>query len=354
MKGDWTMVVLGVDSHKATHTIAAVDANGALLQHVTVKATPAGHLEAMRWAEKFVEVRWALEDCRHLSRRLQSDLLRAGQAVTAVPPKLMAGARRSARERGKSDPIDATAVGRAALREPGLPIARLDGVEREVRLLLDHREDIVCERTRQQNRLLWHLHELEPGWKLATGSLSTLKTLDLVLARIATHESITAEIARELVEDIRRANQRANALERRISQLVEPLVPTLLALVGCGALTAAKIVGETAGMGRFRSRGAYARHNGSAPIPVWSGSERHRLNRGGNRQLNAALHRIAITQMQKPGEARDYIDKRRSAGDTKTEAIRALRRRISDEVYRRVITDEQSRQAPAELHSAAA
>ena len=139
------MVVLGVDSHKATHTIAAVDANGALLGHVTVKATPAGHLEAMRWAEQFGEHRWALEDCRHLSRRLQSDLLWAGHAVTAVPPKLMAGARRSARERGKSDPIDATAVARAALREPGLPDACLDGVEREVRLLLDHREDRACQ-----------------------------------------------------------------------------------------------------------------------------------------------------------------------------------------------------------------
>src|SRR5688572_29366447 len=107
LKGDWTMVVLGTDSHKRTHTIVAVDPNGVELGQTTVKATPAGHLLAMRWAEQWAEHRWALEDCRHLSRRLESDLLRAGQAVVRVPTRLMAGARRSGRERGKSDPIDA-------------------------------------------------------------------------------------------------------------------------------------------------------------------------------------------------------------------------------------------------------
>jgi transposase len=355
MKGDRTMVVLGVDSHKATHTIAALDATGARLAYVTVKATPAGHLDAMRWAAQFGERRWALEDCRHLSRRLQRDLLWAGQAVVQVAPKLMAGARRSARERGKSDPIDATAVARAALREPHLPVARLEGVERELRLLVDHREDIVAERTRAQNRLLWHLHELDPGWTLSPSALSRLKTLDAIAARLGAHDCLVAEIARELVEDIRRATQRANALERRITTLVVPLAPTLLALFGCGALSAAKVVGETAGVSRFRSRGAFAMHNGTAPIPVWSANnERHRLNRGGNRQLNAALHRIAITQMQKPGPARDYLEKRRAAGDTKTESIRALRRRISDEVYRRLCLDEHQRLASADLSVAAA
>ena len=337
------MVVFGTDSHKQTHTIVVVDVNGRELGQTTVKATPAGHLVALRWAEQWPERRWALEDCRHLSRRLDSDLLRAGEAVVRVPPRLMAGARRCGRERGKSDPIDALAVARAALREPDLPVGRLDGPERELRLLVDHREDLVAERTRAQNRLLWHLHELEPGWKLPAGSLSTLKTLGVILGRIADDASVVGEIARELVEDIRRANVRINALERRIAVLVAPLAPTLLALVGCGALTAAKIVGEAAGISRFRSRSAFARHNGSAPIPVWSGnSNRHRLNRGGNRQLNVALHRIAITQMQRPGPAQDYVAKRLAAANTKTEAIRALRRRISDEVYRRLLADERA------------
>lgn len=321
------MVMLGVDAHKRT-------------------ATPAGHVKALRWVEQeWTERTWALEDCRHLSRRLEADLLRAGERVVRVPPKLMAGARRGGRQRGKSDPIDALAVARAALREPDLPVAQLEGVEREIRLLVDHREDLVAERTRAQNRLLWHLHELEPGWQLPAGSLSTLKTLDVVLDRIEGHDSVVADIARELVETIRRLTVRVNQLERQIAKQVEPLVPTLLTLVGCGALTAAKIVGEAAGITRFSSRAAFARHNGTAPIPVWSGNpDRHRLNRGGNRQLNAAIHRIAITQMQRPGSARDYIARRRAAGDTKTEAIRCLRRQISNEVYKRLLTDERTRQ----------
>ncbi len=134
------------------------------------------------------------------------------------------------------------------------------------------------------------------------------------------------------------------ALEREIEGLVRSLAGTLLALPGCGALTAAEVVGETAGVSRFRSKEAFARHNGTAPIPVWSGdTTRHRLSRGGNRQLNAALHRIAITQMRIDERGRAYIDHRRAAGDTKTEAIRALRRRISDEVLRRLQADEAAR-----------
>jgi transposase len=338
------MVMLGTDSHKRTHTVVAVDANGRELAHTTQRATPAGHLAMLEWVQQWSERIWALEDCRHLSRRLEGDLVRAGERVVRVAPKLMAGARRGGRQRGKSDPIDALAVARAALREPDLPLAVLEGAERDVRVLVDHREDLVTERTRAQNRLLWHLHELEPGWHLAAGSLSTLKTLDAVLGRIAGHVGVVAEIARELVEDIRGLTVRVNELERQITKLVAPLAPTLLELRGCGALTAAKIVGETAGMTRFRSKAAFARHNGTAPIPVWSGDhERHRLNRGGNRQLNAALHRITITQLQRPGAARDYLERRTANGDTKTEGIRSLRRKISDEVYRRATHDEHLR-----------
>ena len=190
------MVVLGSDSHKDTHTVVAVDENGRQLGEVTVKATAEGHLRLLRWAKSFEERTWALEDCRHLSRRLESDLLRAGERVLRVPPKLMAGVRRSARTSGKSDPIDALAVARAALREPGLPVAQLDGPEREVRLLIDHREDLVAERTRIQNRLLWHLHELEPDWKPA-GSLSNFNGLDQVAGRLTGHDGTVALIARE-------------------------------------------------------------------------------------------------------------------------------------------------------------
>jgi transposase len=122
--------------------------------------------------------------------------------------------------------------------------------------------------------------------------------------------------------------------------MVRGLAPALLALEGCGALSAAKIVGEAAGAGRFKSRAAFARWNGTAPVPVWSGATRFRLSRGGNRQINAALHRIALTQCRGTGPGRAYLDTRLAAGDSQTEAMRMLRRRLSDEVFRRLLADE--------------
>lgn len=349
------MVTLGTDTHKRSHTIVAVDAQGRRLGQVTVTATPEGHLRALGWAGQWPERTWAIEDCRHVSRRLERDLLAAGEQLVRVPPRLMAAARRGARTRGKSDPIDALAVARAALREPELPVACLDGVDRQVRLLVDHREDLVAERTRIQQRLRWHLHELAPGWEIPAGALDRRGWLDAVTARLAAHQGVVAEIARELVERCRQLTGRVKELERQIARLVPPLAPSLLDLEGCGPLTAAKLIGETAGMNRFRSRAAFAMHNGTAPIPVSSGNhQRHRLNRGGNRQLNTALHRIAVTQLRLGGAGLAYVQRRVAAGDTKTEAIRALRRRISDQVYRRLQADEHQRhQLPTKLQPAA-
>jgi transposase len=154
----------------------------------------------------------------------------------------------------------------------------------------------------------------------------------------------SARIARDLVARISELTVAIDDLARQIGKLTENLAPRLLGPLGCGSLTAAKIVAETAGIGRFRSRAAFAAHTGTAPIPVWSGNlVRHRLNRGGNRQLNVALHRIAVTQLRCPGLGQAYVAKRLAAGDTKTEAIRALRRRLSDEVFRRLQADEAAR-----------
>jgi Transposase len=133
------MVMIGADSHKRTHTLVAVDPLGRHLGEITVKATSSGHLKLLAWASQWPEVSFALEDCRHLTRRLERDLLTAGQRVIRVPTRLMAGARRSGRAPGKSDPIDAEAVALAALRHDGLPVAELDGPTRQVKLLVDHR-----------------------------------------------------------------------------------------------------------------------------------------------------------------------------------------------------------------------
>jgi transposase len=338
------MVTIGADLHKRTHTLVAVDEQGRKLAETTVAATPAGHLAVRRWAARWPERAFALEDCRHLSRGLERDLLVAGETVIRVPPKLMAGARRSGREPGKSDPIDALAVARAALREPGLPLARLDGVERDLRLLVDHRDDLVAHRTQAQNRLRWHLHELAPGSDPVARGLDRRHILDELEARLTALAGTVARIAADLVVRIRELTLAIDALEAEIATLVADVAPSLLALEGCGPLTAAKLIGETAGVGRFRSAAAFARHDGTAPVPVWSGNvTRHRLSRGGNRQLNVALHRIAITQIRVGGEGAVYVARRTAAGQTRREALRALKRRLSDVVYRRLRDDELAR-----------
>jgi len=155
------MVMIGTDSHKRTHTVVALDEVGRRLGEKTLAATSDGHLTLVQWAAQWPEVTFALEDCRHLTRRLERDLLTAGHRVMRVPTRLMAGARRGGREPGKSDPIDAEAVAFAALRHPDLPIAELDVPTREIKLIVDYRRDLVAERTRVHNRLRWHLHELD-------------------------------------------------------------------------------------------------------------------------------------------------------------------------------------------------
>jgi len=336
------MITLGIDAHKRTHTVVAIDDVGRQLgQKSTTATTSEDHLGLLRWAESFgTERTWAVEDCRHLSRRLESDLLYAGERIVRVPPKLMAHARDAARTYGKSDPIDALAVARAALRQPDLPAAVLDGSSRELRLLVDHREDIVAERTRGINRLRWHLHELDPSWDPTPRCLVRYLHIDAVIARLANTDGLVAHIALEIARHVRDLTASENELEREIARRVAALAPHLLALPGVGALTAAKIVGEVADIRRFKSKDAFARHNGTAPLPVWSGNrERHRLSRTGNRQLNAAIHRIAITQARCHEDAAVYLKRREAMGNTPSEARRALKRRLSDVVYRTLLLD---------------
>jgi len=303
-------------------------------------------LQAVQWAGQWPGARFAVEDCRHLTRRLEGDLLAAGFAVVRVHTRLMAADRRGGRQPGKSDPIDALAVARAALREPDLPVARLDGPARMVKLLSDHRHDLVAERTRLCNRLRWHLHELDPGLLVPSRGLRRYHVLDALAARLAGMGGVVARIAAELVARCRELTRQINALECELGALVRELAPALLDIPGCGILSAAVIVGETAGVSRFRSRDAFARFTGTAPIPVWSGNTvRVRLNRGGNRAMNCALHMIAVTQARGIGPGKDYLDKQLAAGKTRTEALRLLRRQLSDTAFRALRTDEQRQHA---------
>jgi transposase len=346
------MVVVGADVHKRTHTFVAVDAVGRKLGEKVVEATTVGHRQAVRWARtQFgVELVWAIEDCRHLSARLERDLLSADQKVVRVPPKLMAQTRASARTRGKSDPIDALAVARAYLREPDLPVASHDEVSRELKLLVDRREDLVGQRTSTINRLLWRVHELDPCQAPKPASLDLTKHRRLLGDWLATQPGLVAELAREELADIARLTEAINALAKRISERVRAIAPALLAMPGCGELTAAKIIGETAGITRFKSEAAFARHSGVAPIPVWSGNTagRVRLTRTGNRQLNAALHRIAVTQIRLDGLGQSYYRSRLAAGDSSTEALRCLKRRLARVVFHHLHTDHDTRTKPCQ------
>jgi len=331
------MVTLGIDAHKRTHTVVAVDQHGRQLATKTIGTNTKDHLGLLKWAEQFRDdegLLWAVEDCRHLSRRLERDLLRSGQAIVRVPPKLMAHVRDSARTYGKSDPIDALAVARAAQREPDLAVARLDGPDRDLRLLCDHRESLVNDRTRVICRLRWFLHELDPSWEPKARSLDRVRALQRVTDHITGLEGTVARLAHELIDQAITLTVKINELTVEITELASGMAPALLAIPGCGALTAAKILGETAGIDRFKSNNAYARHNGTAPMPVWSSNKaRHRLSRTGNRQLNTALHRMALTQARWHPPAKAMIERRKAGGNSGREALRVLKRRLSDVVY---------------------
>lgn len=344
------MVVVGADVHKQTHTFVAVDEVGRELGHKTFPATTPGHRDAVCWArQRFgLELGWAIEDCRHLSARLERDLLTAGQKVVRVPPKMMAEQRRIARTRGKSDPIDALAVARAAQREPDLPVATHDEKSRELKLLVDRREDLVKQRTATINRLLWRVHELDPSWAPPAKSLDLAKHQEGLAARLAGVEGVVAEIARDELVEIVELTGKINELAKRIGGQARAAVPVLLAMPGVGELTAAKLVGETAGIGRFKSEAAFARHAGIAPIPVWSGNTagRVRLTRSGNRQLNAAIHRIAVTQIRMDGLGKTYYEKKKAEGMSTPEALRCLKRRLARIVYNHLITEQTASTTP--------
>ena len=327
------MIVVGVDVHKRSLTAVAVDEVGRPVAEQTVGE---GQV-LLDWAASLSGERlWALEDCRQLTRQLELTLVNAGEQLVRVPPKLMAPSRRAGRIRGKSDPIDALAVARAALREPRLDHPR-PGEERlrELKLLVDHRDDLVDERRRAQQRLRWHLHELDPDLSVPAGALDRTVWLDRLARRLARSEqTVLVRIARELVGRCRSLTRTILALDRELQARIEKTAPALLELPGCGALSAAKLLGEIGPIERFDTDAQLARHAGVAPLEASSGKhQRHRLDRGGNRQLNCALHRIAITQARMHPPARVYLERKQAEGKSRREALRCLKRQLARTVF---------------------
>jgi transposase len=328
------MIVIGVDVHKQSVTAVAVDDAGRLLDERTVVV---GSEELLDWAAAFdAERLWAIEDCRLLTPWLERQLLERGEDLVRVSPKLTVPERRAGRVRGKSDPIDALAVARAALREPDLPRPQPgERVHREIKLLVDHRDDLVDERRRTQQRLRWHLHELDPTLVVPLRRLDRVSQLERVGRWLARREQdVQVRIARELVARCRSLTRSIDELDQQLEQRTAAVAPALLELPGCGAVTAAKLLAEIGPISRFKTDAQLARHSGVAPLEASSGrSQRHRLDRGGNRQLNAALYRIAITQSRYHPAARAYLERKQAEGKSKREAIRCLKRLLARTVF---------------------
>jgi transposase len=256
--------------------------------------------------------------------------------VVGVPPKLMAPERRAGRLRGKSDPIDALAVARVGLREPRLSRPRPDEqLFRELKLLVDHRDDLVDERRRIQQRLRWHLHQLDATFVISAGALDRAMHLDRVGRWLARRKpEVQVRVARELVVRCRSLTRTILELDRELAQRTAQTAPALLELPGCGAITAAKLLAEIGPIDHFHSDAQLARHGGVAPLEASSGRlQRHRLDRGGNRQLNCAFCRIAITQARVHPAARAYLERKQAEGKSRREAIRCLKRQLARVVF---------------------
>jgi transposase len=273
-----------------------------------------------------------------VSGSLERFLIERGERVLRIPTHLTANARRGARQRGKSDPIDALNIARAALQEglAAFPAAHLDGPELDLRLLVDHRERLVRHRVELNSTLQWHLHDLWPELRLPGGALFSKKWSTRIGRRLArAQQTMRVRIARDELRRLRELTQAIKALEREITELVSRIAPRLLTEPGFGPLTAAKLVGEIAGAQRFATAAKLARAAGVAPIPASSGStQRQRLDPGGNRQINAALHRVIVTRARCHLQTRDYIARRRAEGKSTREAIRCLKRYLARRVWR--------------------
>jgi transposase len=319
--------------------VAAIAAGtGELLGEQTVAVGRRGFAGLLRWARSLEGERvWALEDCRHVSGSLERFVIARGERVLRIPTQLTGKARRSARQCGKSDPIDTLGVARAAVQE-GLecfPAAHLDGPELDLRLLVDHRERLVGHRVELNSTLQWRLHDLWPerGCPAARCSRRSGRRGSAGGSRRRA-DDVRSDRARGAAPAARAHARDQPARARDHTELVDQIAPRLLTEPGFGPLIAAKLVGEIAGAQRFATPAKLARAAGVEPIPASSGNtRRQRLDQGGNRQINAALHRVIVTRARCHQPTRDYIDRRRREGKSTREATRCLKRYLARRVW---------------------
>lgn len=338
-------VLIGVDPHKATNAVAALDEHGELLERAEFLTNRAGLRALERWSKRFPERRWAVEGANGLGRTLARTLASAGEEVVDVPAKLSARVRVLSTGNGrKNDELDATFTALAALRNDRLSRVHREDLTDALRLLCERREDLVSERTRALNRLHGLLRDLVPGG--VPGALSADRAAR-ILRRVRPRrgscspaESVRRGIASDVLRDVRALNRKVTNLDERIREEVRRTGTALTEIFGVGPLLAAKLIGLVGDVSRFPSKGHFASYAGVAPVEVSSGEVvRHRLSLAGNRRLNHALHLIAINQVRYEGRGGTYYRKKVAEGKTHREAMRCLKRRVSDAVFRQLTAD---------------
>lgn len=326
------MTTVGIDTHKATLAACAVDALGTALDERTFANDPAGHADLAAWVSELDAERVGLEGSSSFGAAAARHLATAGVDVREVPPHLSRRERIRTRRAGKSDPGDALAIARVTARETDLPPVRRADRSEDIGLLVAAREDLMAEATRVRNRLHADLVVLIPGYGGSVANLVAERHRRTVGRLLRGRVGIHSELARSRLAKVGRLIAEARTLEVQIGGLVEG--HPLLELPGAGVLTTAKLIAETGDVARFRSADAFAMLAGVAPIPASSGqTQQHRLNRGGNRQLNRALYSIALAQAWHHPPARDYIARKRAAGKTWRAALRCLKRLLARIVF---------------------
>jgi transposase len=328
-------VMIGIDPHKAAHVAVAVDGTEATLAATTVRATPAQADRLRNWADRFDERTWAVEGASGLGLLVAKQLMAAGERVLDVPPALAARVRvLGSGASDKTDRNDARAAAICALRDPTLRVVVRRDHTATLALAAKRHRDLSQRRTVQANRLHALLLELTPGGQ--PGRVAVTRTSAL-LDRLETDPAIDVyrlEIARELLDDIETLRLQVKASTRRLDQLVKATGTTLTEIRGIGPVGAATILGAVGNVERFPTRDRFAAFNGTAPLAASSGPHvRHRLNPTGNRRINSILHIAAVNQLRCPGPGRAYYDRKIAEGKTSKEAIRALKRQLSNVVY---------------------
>ena len=335
-------VIIGVDPHKATHQAVAVDDREDEIDRISIRSTRNQTERLLAWAAPFEPRIWAIEGAEGLGYLLSQQLVAAGERVVNVPATLAARTRLlGSGQSNKNDPNDARAVAVTALRHQSLRRVQPVGHSEVLRLLAKRNRDIGDRRTQVVARLHALLVDLAPG---GIAKEINASDVDAFLARV-TPEGPVAELrydlAVELLAEIRTLDAQLKASHRRIRTAVAASDTTVTDLFGVGPVIAAMLIGYTGDIDRFRNRDHYAAYNGTAPVEFSSaGRTVHRVSKRGNRQLNHAIHMAAISQLRHPGSAgRVYVDRRVAEGKTKREAIRALKRHLSNAVYRQLAAD---------------